>query len=337
MSETVVVQTGYLGDVILTTPLLSALARQHGPVDVVTTPEAAPLVETHPSVDSVLLFDKRRAMHGARGLWRFTTALRYRQYRRAYLPHRSVRSAFIPWAARVPRRVGFDDTPGRVLYTEARPRRGVHETDRLLCLADGDRRPELHVTPTAFDRHAAGHALHCGGIKEPFVVVAPGSVWATKRWPYFQELTERISCRHPVVVIGGRSDGRLLERTHLGSAPCLDLTGRLSIRESAAIVARASVAVTNDSAPQHLAGAVGTPVVAVFGPTSVEAGFGPRGPHDLTVGLPDLRCRPCSTHGGRHCPRGHHRCMRDLSVETVFRSVERILARSTSGVTGSCE
>lgn len=336
MSDTVVVQTGYLGDMVLTTPLLTALAREHGPVDVVTTPDAAPLVETHPDVHEVLLFDKRGSMRGAKRTWRFAQALRYRHYRRAYLPHRSVRSALIPWAARVPRRVGFDDTPGRMLYTETRARCGTHETDRLLCLADGQQHPELHVALTASDRHAAARALDRGGIRDPFVVLAPGSVWATKRWPYFRELTERISRSHPVVVIGGRTDGRLLLQIHPASAPCLDLVGQLSIRESAAIIARASVAVTNDSAPQHLAGAVGTPVVAIFGPTSVEAGFGPRGPHDVTVGLPDVPCRPCSTHGRRRCPRGHHRCMRDLSVDIVLQNVERILA-STSGVTVSCE
>jgi heptosyltransferase-2 len=337
VAHVVVVQTGYLGDVILTTPLLSALAEQHGKVDVVTRPDAVPLVETLPAVASVFPFDKRGSMRGAGSLWRFAAALGRRQHRTAYLPHRSLRSALIPWVARVPRRVGFNDAPGRWLYTETRPRRGPHETERLLGLTDGGWSSELGLTLTDSDHHEANRALRYGGITAPFVVVAPGSVWATKRWPYFRELSERISCIHPVVVIGSPADRGLLDDARRGPAPYLDLAGRLQIREAAAVIARADVAVTNDSAPMHLAGAVGTPVVAVFGPTANAAGFGPRGALDRSVELGELTCRPCSTHGSARCPHRHHRCMRDLPVDTVFQAVERILVHSSSGVTGSCE
>jgi heptosyltransferase-2 len=90
------------------------------------------------------------------------------------------------------------------------------------------------------------------------------------------------------------------------------------------LLERARLLVTNDSAPLHLASAVGTPVVAVFGPTVPAFGFGPRGAHDAIVEHPALACRPCSSHGPQTCPLGHHRCMRELSVQSVLDATRRV-------------
>jgi heptosyltransferase-2 len=100
--------------------------------------------------------------------------------------------------------------------------------------------------------------------------------------------------------------------------------GVLGLRASAALIARAVVLVTNDSAPLHLATAVGTPIVAVFGPTVPAFGFGPRGARDRVIEHPSLPCRPCSTHGPQVCPLGHHRCMREVSVESVAAAVAAV-------------
>ena len=89
-----------------------------------------------------------------------------------------------------------------------------------------------------------------------------------------------------------------------------------------ALIQRAGVLVTNDSAPLHFAQAVGTPTVAIFGPTIPGFGFGPRGPGDHALGVDGLACRPCSAHGPAACPLGHHSCMQSLAVETVLRAME---------------
>src|SRR5256712_6897475 len=102
-----VVQTAFLGDVVLTTPLLETLARTHGPVDVVTTPAAAPLLETHPAVRRVRAYDKRGRDRGLTGLLALARALRAEGYETAYLPPRSLRSALLARLARVPRRGGL--------------------------------------------------------------------------------------------------------------------------------------------------------------------------------------------------------------------------------------
>lgn len=326
MAPTLVIQTAFLGDVVLSTPLLAALAARHGPLDVVTTPAAAPLLETHPAVRHVIAFDKRGRDRGWRGLLALARRLRREGYAIAYLPHRSLRTAVLAWLARVPRRVGFDDG-WRLLYTGVRrhPRSG-HAIDRLLALADA---PPRHQTPptlelTLRDHAAAERWRREAGVAERYVALAPGSIWGSKRWPHYPELAGRLSHTTAVVIVGGPDDQALAQRVvaRAGGHPVASACGALTLRESAALIAKAAVLVTNDSAPLHLAQAAGTPTVALFGPTIPEFGFGPRGPRDEALGIADLPCRPCSHHGPRRCPLGHHRCMTELSVEAVLRAIE---------------
>ena len=167
-----VIQTAFLGDVVLTTPLLSALAERYGPVDVVTTPAAAPLLEGHPAVRDVIRYDKTGRDAGLGGLRRLGATLRVRGYARAYLPHRSWRSATLALLARVPQRTGFADSAAAITYTTrvARARAG-HEVERLLALAGRGRgatppgpaprrRPQHVATPT-FAAAMPSIALRC--------------------------------------------------------------------------------------------------------------------------------------------------------------------------------
>ena len=324
-----VVQTAFLGDVVLTTPLLVVLADRHGPVDVVTTPAAAPLLETHPAVRRVLAYDKRQADRGLSGLRRLARRLRAERYAVAYLPHRSLRSAALARLARIPRRVGYTDG-WRSLYTEARPRpRSGHEIDRLLALAGGpphgEVRPTLHLADGDVARAAA--ELEAAGITPPFAAVAPGSIWGTKRWPHYAELARRLTQRLDVVLVGGPEDSALADRIVAAAGGgaarrAVNLCGRLPVRESVAVIRAAAVLVTNDSAPLHFAQAVETPTVAIFGPTVPAFGFGPRGARDVVVQFEGLACRPCSPHGPATCPLGHHRCLQALSVEDVQQAME---------------
>jgi len=320
---TLVVQTAFLGDVVLTTGLLSCLAERFGPVDVVTTTAAAPLLETHPAVRRVVPYDKRGGERGAGGFWKKARELRREGYVRAYLPHRSLRSAALALAAGIPERVGFAGSPGSLAYTRSVPRPGTgHEAERILALAEpqagSTARVSLGLADT--DRDLAASWLDAHHVAEPFIAVAPGSIWGTKQWPGYPELVARLD--QPVVVVGGPEDAALAadlaraapERVHVAA-------GALPLRASAALLARAALLVTNDSAPLHLASAVGTRVVAIFGPTIPGFGFGPRGQADRIVELAGLACRPCSSHGPSVCPLGHHRCMRDLRVETVLEVV----------------
>jgi heptosyltransferase-2 len=329
--SSLVIQTAFLGDVVLTTPLLTALAQRHGPVDVVTTPAAAPLLETHPAVRQVIAYDKRGADRGWRGLRTLARRLAGHGYERAYLPHRSLRTAMLALLARIPVRVGFAGGPS-FLYTETRRKPSVgHEVDKLLALADqppAAYAPQLRTTPE--DEQAAADLLAAAGIgaeeQDRFVALAPGSIWGSKRWPYYGDLARALTDRTAVVVIGGPDDVGLGEEIVRAVGPtgrrAVNACGKLTLRQSTALIGRAALLVTNDSAPLHLATAMGTPVVAVFGPTLPEFGFSPIRPGDAALGVEGLDCRPCSRHGPPSCPLGHHRCMRDLGPEVVAAAIE---------------
>jgi lipopolysaccharide heptosyltransferase II len=324
-----VVQTAFLGDVGLSTPLISVLAERHGPVDVVTTPAAAPLLETHPAVASVIRYDKHRADRGFAGLWKLGAELRARHYSAVYLPHRSVRSAALALLAGAGERIGFGGTLASASYTRRvqRAARG-HEVERLLALAGTTQSAPVSLGLTADDRLAADRWLEAAGIAPGFVALAPGSIWGTKRWPYYAELAARLE--RPCVVVGGPDDSSLAADIVAAAPRSTSAAGGLGLRASAALISRAAALVTNDSAPLHLATAVATPVVAVFGPTVPEFGFGPRGAGDVSLGRDGLPCRPCSRHGPMVCPLGHHRCMRELSVETVAAALAAVLSGEES-------
>jgi len=327
-----VIQTAFLGDVVLTTPLLAALAARHGPVDVVTTPVAATLVETHPAVRRVVPYDKRGRDRGWAGLRDLGRQLRAEGYERAYLPHRSLRTAALALLARIPARIGFHDG-WPFFYTEVR-RRPVdgHEVDRLLALAEEPSAayaPTLHPTPD--DERAAEGFLTAAGIAEGagFVAIAPGSIWGSKRWPYYGDLASRLT-EVPVVVVGGPEDAALgaeiVGAVGRKGGRAVNACGQLTLRQSAALIGRAELLVTNDSAPLHVATAMGTPIVAVFGPTLPEFGFGPLRSGDMALGVAGLDCRPCSRHGPPRCPLGHHKCMRDLAPDVVATAIEEARA-----------
>jgi heptosyltransferase II len=320
VSSSLVIQTSFLGDTVLTTPLLAQLANR-GPVDVVTTPASAALLANHPAVRAVIVYDKRGGDRGIRGLLRLARRLRTSRYDVALLAQGSWRSAVLALLAGIPSRIGFTSSTGRWLYTKRVPYRDdLHHAARLLMLARPNGREPLpeELRPTlapgdaersAVDALLAQHAVQPG---QPLVALAPGSVWATKRWPYYPELAKLLASRARLVVIGSGADATFAQAILAAEPSAIDATGRLSLLASAELIGRCGVVVTNDSAPLHLASAMGTPTVAIFGPTVPGFGFGPLSPRASVVGRDTLPCRPCDRHGPQRCPLGHHRCMRDI-------------------------
>jgi heptosyltransferase-2 len=261
----------------------------------------------------------------------------------AYLAQGSVRSASLAALAGYRERVGFETSrAARPLYTRVvRYRADRHHTERLWSLAMSDDavpsadalRPRLH--PGYEERRAVSALLGSFGSDGPLVALAPGSVWATKRWPYYAELARRLAAADArLVVVGGGADGPLAGAIAAACPPgtVLDATGRLSLLASAELLGRCGALVTNDSAPQHLASAAGVPTLTIFGPTVPEFGFGPLAPGSRTVGHAALACRPCDRHGPQRCPLGHWRCMRELSPDDVARAALALLGGSAARV-----
>jgi heptosyltransferase-2 len=331
--SSLVIQTSFLGDTVLTTPLLAQLANR-GPVDVVATPASAALLANHPAVRHVIAYDKRGEDRGVVGFWRLASRLREQHYDVALLAQGSWRSAALAWLAGVPTRIGFDTSAGRLLYSKRVPYRDdLHHAARLLMLArPNGREPlpeELHpsLAPGQREREDVDRLLAAAGVRgdERLVGLAPGSVWGTKRWPYYPELAGELASEARVVIVGSANDAALATAIMLAAPNAVDATGQLSLLASAELVGRCGVLVTTDSAPLHLASAMETPTVAIFGPTVPEFGFGPLAPRASVMGHDGLPCRPCDRHGPQRCPLGHFRCMRELTPALVAERVRTLL------------
>ena len=193
---------------------------------------------------------------------------------------------------------------------------------------DESPRPSVYLAPAEVGWAIAEY----GRLEIPpgAIGVAPGARHATKRWPivYYAELIDRLALRQrivvPVFLSSSPEDLELeTELRRLVRRPESMRIVRQPLRRAAAMLGRLSSLVTNDSALMHLAAAVGTKVVAIFGPTVLDFGFEPAGPgHRILERV--LDCRPCSVHGGPVCPKGHFRCMKETSPEDVLAALDQL-------------
>jgi lipopolysaccharide heptosyltransferase II len=337
-----IVQTAFLGDVVLTLPLIERL-QQHFPdveVDMLTVPAHAAVLQQQPGIGRVIAYDKRGKQRGIGGFLAVGRQIQARRYDVVLAPHRSLRTALLVAWSRSPRRIGFARWWTRWAYTSTVPRpvKG-HEVERNMHLLTAlgvhgvspAARLGLRVTEAARQKAAAYFTR--GGIASEDVVVGliPGSQWGTKRWPaeHFAALIDHLANTQALqcVLIGGPQDRPIAEVIRARcTVPVLDLIGQTTLQELPAYLERCTVVVSNDTGPMHIAAAVGRPIVALFGPTIPEMGFAPYGVPWEEVSVA-LACRPCHAHGPQHCPLSHWRCMMELSVERVAASVQRLLCR----------
>jgi heptosyltransferase-2 len=331
-----VIQTSYLGDVILTTPLIAELA-QRGPVDVLVTPVGAEALANNPDIRTVIRYDKRNTYGSALGTWQTIKELRTRRpYDAAYLAQGSFRSGLLAMMTGAKQRIGFASSTGRALYTTQVPYRPErHHAERLWSLSMSDCaepatrdqiRPRLY--PSDEERHRIDVLLRQNGsASDPFVALAPGSAWGTKRWPYYVELAKRLAGDYRIAIIGSKADSAIAAQITEALPPetVINAVGTLPLLASAELIGRAQAIVTNDSAPQHLASAMGTPTLTIFGPTVPEFGFGPLAERNAVAGHDGLTCRPCDRHGPQRCPLGHWRCMRELTPEYISSLLTEVL------------
>ena len=336
-----VAQTGFLGDVVLTTPLLHALRRtlQPASLSVLTTPQAQPLVRDHPAVDRVLVDDKRGAGRGVHGLLRTARRLRREAFSLAVAPHKSFRTGLLLALAGIPRRVGFRGSPGRCFHHRTVQRDADrHEVERVLCLMrafgrepeDCDRNP--HVAYAAAAGAEAQRLLDRAQVRasEPVFVVCPGSVWHTKRWSPagYAEVVRTLARDYGRVVLCGSGDDVGVARDiadRAQTAGVVNLAGRADLQTFMALIDRARLVVCNDSAPMHLAVARRVPVVAIFCATTPALGYGPYTDAAVVVEREDLFCRPCGRHGGSRCPRGTEDCITQVTARDVLAGIDRLL------------
>jgi heptosyltransferase-2 len=336
-----VAQTSFLGDVVLSTPVFAALRRQRpqAHLTAMVRPESAGVLAQHPNVDAVLVDDKRGSDGGLRS-WRVVRRLRQERFDVVVALHRSLRTALIMAAAGIPQRIGFRQSRGWFLYHRCvRRDPSRHDVERNLSILAAvgidpetvDARPFVPCTAQGVEGFRSLLRAQGADPDDTLIAVAPGSVWATKRWTvqgYAALLRNmRSEFKATPVLLGGRSDIEYAAAVRQAAGGVgVDLVGKTDLAVLVAAIDGSRVLVTNDSAPQHIAVARDTPVVAIFGPTAPRQGFGPYSERAVVVEH-ELSCRPCSRHGSAKCPIDTHACMRDVGVDEVQRAVRELLDR----------
>lgn len=329
MKRILIVQTAFLGDVILITPLIRATKSLYPDalIDTLVIPAAANLLQNSPHVNEILSFPKRQSP--LKAFLNMRKALKDRQYDMAISPHSSARTHLLLYMAGIPIRIGFDRGSLPFLLTQKTPHpRGIHKINKnlslLKLLSPQDFEMQTELFPSPQDSQKAEELLSPLQGKE-ILAFAPGSVWATKCWPqeYYAHLAELLTAEgYAIALIGGKEERDKCQQIalELPADSVVNLAGSCSLLESAAVIRLCRAMICNDSGTLHLANAVQTKVFAFFGPTVQRIGYYPFRAGDI-VFEQDLDCRPCSSHGPQKCPLKHHNCMRHTLPEAVFKRI----------------
>lgn len=348
--------TAFIGDVALLGLLIDALAQNDLKPVLFTRKSAAQLFAGDVRLDKIVVVDKGKSIaEKVRRAGQNARLVSHEHLDIILVPHLSFYSAFLCRMAGVRRRVGFDRSQGNLLFTHHVPWKAEdHESVRYLSLF-----------PAELDRVAAceklrrapwGFLKNDGELKKfseiytkffddgaPFFVVSPGSVWPTKCYPIESYASVVVSLLRKnaalrcvvsgsldeaaqnarLVHLVGKMDGALKDRV-------FDASSVLPLVDLVSLMRKANFVLCNDSAPVHIASGVNVPTIAIYGPTPIDTGMTPLAQkHKIVYYSRDsndtLECQPCSAHGAKTCPLGHHMCMKDLSPDVVVREVCRLL------------
>jgi heptosyltransferase II len=322
----------WIGDFVRCHTVVRLLREQfpERPIDMLTTKMVAPLLDYMPGVRKGVVFDlprKRLALGQHRAL---ADRLRAVGYGDALIMPRTWKSALAPFLAGIPTRTGFT---GEMRFGLINDRRGGEKrlprmVDRCATLALPANKmlpgelpvPQLVVPREALPPWRAAMGLPSDG--PPVAVLAPGAVGPSKRWTAYEDLAARLIAMGLVVwVVGGPGESDIAARIARRTPQVRDLTGT-DLRNAILALAAAAVAISNDSGLLHVAAAIGTPAIGIFGPTSPWH-WAPLNPIAAVIEpTTDLSCRPCHQPA---CRLQHHRCMRDIPMEEVAAAVRAAL------------
>lgn len=337
-------QTSFIGDSVLTTPLIKKTAKlfPDSKIVVITRPQTQDIFRPMPEVSEIILNEKT-GWNKIFGVWKTAKAIKASGIDILLVPHRSFRSALIAWLSRVPVRIGFTSSEGWFLYTKTVPFSWmIHDAERNLSLLQGVVKEKFTAEKLSMSYTTSAEENVARLMKDfnlegkTLVGIHPGSAWPTKCWPmdYFVELISRLETElhvQTVIVGGGKKDAELGEKIcQLSQGHCANLCGKTSLADLMALMTHFKLFITNDSGPMHIATAFNVPTLAIFGPTTRELGFFPYGKGHRVVEVKDLACRPCALHGGKKCPLGHFKCMRDIHASRVFENAKEMLQETHS-------
>lgn len=317
-----VIQTAFIGDVILATSVLETLhdGLPQAEIDFLVRKGNEPLLKGHPFIREVLTWDKKKGKY--RHLWELLGLIRKKKYHYVINLQRYAATGLLTAMSGAHVRIGFDKNPLSYFFTHRIPHRmgdGRHEIERNYALLKPITDAPLQKSrlyPTNDDAKITANQ------HQPYLCIAPASVWFTKQFPLekWKELIDLIPSSHTIYIVGAPADYELGERLIQGSEQrtIVNLCGKLSLLQSAALMRNAVMNFVNDSAPMHLCSAVDAPVTAIFCSTVPAFGYGPLSTISH-IGQTDqpLSCRPCGLHGHRSCPEGHFKCALTIDVKKL--------------------
>jgi len=334
MKKVLVIRLGAIGDIVLATAALEAL-RRHAPeveIDFVCKERFAGLLAGDPRLRRVLGFDERGEHKGLRGLLAFCHRLPRQRYDCVIDLQGNARSRVIARCVRAGRRITWPrDTLRRRLLV-----RGIGRGGRFATVAERYLRALERLGVSAANARPKLYPQRDPAVPlpgRPFIAIAPGAHWPTKRWPSerFAELVRKIgTAKWDIVLVGDAADAPIAAAIAAAVPFAVrDLCGKLPLPQLVWVLSRAALLVSNDSGAMHVAEACGVPVIALFGPTVREFGFAPWRKESMVIER-KLDCRPCALHGSERCPRGHHRCLREITADDVHRAIRPMLLKHLS-------
>lgn len=347
MKKILIVNVNWVGDVIFSTPFIAAVREAYpsSRIACLIHPRCVEVLEDNPRLDELIVYDEEGRHRGILGKARLILGLRRKGFDMAFLLHRSFTKALIATLGGARERIGYATKRRGMFLTRVveEPTEPVHKVEyflniaRAAGIATGEAGYEFRVRDA--QRARVKKLLSEFGVNRPDLLVAlnPGGNWDPKRWPKenYARLADRFIEAYgaKVVITGAAKDVRLAEeiRSLMRNAPSI-ACGRTTLRELAALLERADLVVANDTGPMHLAVAVGSRVIALFGPTSPSL-TGPYGAGTYTVIQRNTECEtPCYD-----VTCADNACMSAIGVEEVMSEAGRMLAGRANVKAGNSE
>ena len=325
MKKVLIIQTASIGDVVLSTPLLESFHEAGWATDIMVKSSTSELFNNHPYIKNLWQWNKREGKY--RNLIHLIKLIRKERYDVVINLQRFFSTGLIVMLSGAKQKIGFDKNPLSIFYSKKIPHsygtieNPIHEVDRNLLLLSNlvkpIRRVNLYPDPNDFNYIDSF-------TRSTFICIAPASLWATKTLPVetWSLLANEISKQKMVYLLGSKDDISICEKiiNAVGNKNIISLAGKLSLLQTAALMSKAVMNYTNDSAPLHLASAMNAPVCAVFCSTVPEFGFGPLSEikYIVQTKMP-LECRPCGIHGHKICPEQHFNCAKKITMEDLLK------------------
>lgn len=336
MKKILYIQTAFPGDAILSLPALEKLKELNPDslIDFLCIPSTQEIFSASPYVNDVLVIDKRGKHKSFFSLINFARELRNRKYDVIYSSHRSLRTSILVLLSEVDETYGFTNSAIKYVYKNVISYHlNKHEVQRNFDLIgfkyDENSwrvQPKLNFSDDV-NIKVANYLKEVD--KNKIIALAPGSIWATKRYPKekWQEIVNYFSVRNlNVILIGGKDDEELCESILQNSnGNVFNAAGKFSIVESIKLLSHCNLLISNDSAPTHFGMCAGIKVLTIYCSTIPQFGFFPYMFGSRFLSFDNLSCKPCGIHGYKECPLTHFNCANKLQVDEVIKVAEEML------------